>query len=118
MGSRARAAVVAVSGLLERGRGRPGIESVAVSGLLEHGRGRPGIESVAVSGLLEHGRGRPGIESVSPALAGDSSPLSHQGSPVVFFFFKICFIPSLSDLYYSLASADFALFSFSNSFRW
>ena len=96
MGSRARAAVVAVSGLLERGRGRPGIESVAVSGLLEHGRGRPGIESVAVSGLLEHGRGRPGIESVSPALAGDSSPLSHQGSPVVFFSLRsVLFLLSL-----------------------
>ena len=83
---------VAVRGLLTVAAARRrawapghGAAVVAVSGLLEHGCGRPGIESVAASGLLEYGRGRPGIESVSPALAGDSSPLSHQGSPVVFF---------------------------------
>ena len=54
----------------------------------------------------------PGIETVSPLWQADSYPLRHQGSTVLFFFFKCLYACIIFEVYtylYAMALCDFLI---------
>ena len=97
--------------------------TIAASLVAEHRLQTRRLSSCGSRAQLLHGMWdlpRPGLEPVSPALAGDSQPLHHQGSPTVILLrviFPILPSPSCSSPFHFIFKYVYYIYIYMSQFK-